>query len=452
MKELATVIAGSGALTPELIHSVLRRVVEEGRPGALPQAATLRKIVATTTPKRRQRIWDALVDACENAMVREPLLRLFGWWNRAGAQPTDLASEDALAAVELFDDVTPLRYLLYADPVALAMVSKKARDRLARVGRRKWRLPFDSGLGQATTRTEALARLFTLLALPLDEEAAIRLALDHSGPGAEGRGALLAAAAWLRTRHQQARPRPLPATRAIDGGAREKMEGIFELLLAAHAVSPPLADELRAQLDKQIWWPERRPVLEAALSKAGVGCPLAAPRRAKGPTSYAFALAVRGSDQWGGAPPAFEAATSPVCAQCEEPMRFLALFRAHPARLPLKHHDALAVFCCQSDNDCESWRANSGCNAALLLAREQVGHSAPRRVPGVEDAPARTSRPDVHGWAGIDEHASLAAHANDRLRRRVERLLRGFPLLDVRRGGLPDLVAQVPRAASQHVS
>jgi hypothetical protein len=56
--------------------------------------------------------------------------------------------------------------------------------------------------------------------LPFDERGAIELAVAHAGPGAEGAGALLAAAAWLRARRGLARPRALATTPGWDGGAK----------------------------------------------------------------------------------------------------------------------------------------------------------------------------------------------------------------------------------------
>lgn len=70
-----------------------------------------------------------------------------------------------------------------------------------------------------------------------------------------------------------------------------------------------------------------------------------------------------GEGDWiSGAPGA--ATPWPRCSHCSKPMEHLATFHAHPQRLPLTAHEAVAVFQCATGS-CPAYQPGSGANAVL---------------------------------------------------------------------------------------
>ncbi len=96
-----------------------------------------------------------------------------------------------------------------------------------------------------------------------------------------------------------------------------------------------------------------------------------------------FKLSTRGADQFGGVPAGFSAQTWPVCRDCEQPMLSALTLYAHPERLPLRAHEAISVFLCQS---CETWQPYGGANAAVLLTKEQLEQKLRKPPAGLEGA------------------------------------------------------------------
>jgi hypothetical protein len=94
-----------------------------------------------------------------------------------------------------------------------------------------------------------------------------------------------------------------------------------------------------------------------------------------------FTLGPVGADQFGGVPVGFTAATWPICSGCDLPMLATLTVGAHPERLPLRAHAAVTVFVCRS---CESWEAESGANAAVLVSPERLGQTLESPPHGVD--------------------------------------------------------------------
>ncbi len=103
------------------------------------------------------------------------------------------------------------------------------------------------------------------------------------------------------------------------------------------------------------------------------------PRVLAGKTAHGVKLAAgtaKAADRWGGTPPHFDAKTWPTCGQCDDPMAFVMLLGKHEDRLPLKQHDAVAVFVCNGDG-CETYDARDGNHVALLTAAQRKAAGKP---------------------------------------------------------------------------
>lgn len=81
--------------------------------------------------------------------------------------------------------------------------------------------------------------------------------------------------------------------------------------------------------------------------------------------------------------PGFDDAHWPKCASCQRPMESLGLFHAHPERLPLGEHTALALFQCAGG--CDAGDPARGASAALLLRASELGPA--RATPPAPLAP-----------------------------------------------------------------
>jgi predicted DNA-binding WGR domain protein len=103
--------------------------------------------------------------------------------------------------------------------------------------------------------------------------------------------------------------------------------------------------------------------------------------------SYHFRLVKKGEDQFGGMPPGVTEQSWPRCKECERPQQFLFMLHAHPERLPLKEHAAVAVFMCDgelSGGGCATYEPDSGANAVLLLSQKALASPALKQAPGGE--------------------------------------------------------------------
>ncbi|MFT3774199.1 MAG: hypothetical protein QM820_53225 [Minicystis sp.] len=110
-----------------------------------------------------------------------------------------------------------------------------------------------------------------------------------------------------------------------------------------------------------------------------------------GKTSHRIKLGKTGEDDFGGLPAGITKDTWPTCADCSRPMMHVLTLHAHEERLPLRKHAALVLFVCSSDGGvCETWDADCGCNAAVLLTaaalRKKALGAAPKGAGG-EKAP-----------------------------------------------------------------
>jgi predicted DNA-binding WGR domain protein len=106
----------------------------------------------------------------------------------------------------------------------------------------------------------------------------------------------------------------------------------------------------------------------------------------EGATAYPLALVTaRGDGDFVHGAVGVEDARWPTCRACHVPMKSLGVFHAHPDRLPLAGHAALALFQCE--RGCAAWDPDSGANAALLLDHT----TTPRAVApaGVEVLPVQ---------------------------------------------------------------
>jgi predicted DNA-binding WGR domain protein len=140
------------------------------------------------------------------------------------------------------------------------------------------------------------------------------------------------------------------------------------------------ATEARAAYEKQV-----RAKLKAGYAHAPEREDAA---RIPGRTAWDMVLGAKGDDLFGGVPPGFDAKNWPVCADCRHPMQFIALFHADRERLPLGKAAALAVFACNghfTSGACETWEADAGCNAAILLTAKQLARPALDRPPNSAD-------------------------------------------------------------------
>jgi hypothetical protein len=214
----------------------------------------------------RRRIVSAVVELAVANPKANVLVKTFTW---NGARDGLEVCRDVVAALVLFDaGLAPLDWLEKGDAATLAKLKPRAIARRKELGD-AWRLELEVlGMGSGAAELALVEKLFTLLALSCGtDEEGIRLAVDESGPGSQGYEALTGCAAWLRRRHDLAAPRVLDPSRGWDGGAKEKAQGIYELLVAAHHVAPALVPELAVKLFAQMWAPKRTPGLWLAFAE-----------------------------------------------------------------------------------------------------------------------------------------------------------------------------------------
>lgn len=126
----------------------------------------------------------------------------------------------------------------------------------------------------------------------------------------------------------------------------------------------------------------------------------------EGATAYPLVLVdARGEGDFVHGAVGVEDSSWPTCKGCHAPMTSLGLFHAHPERLPLAGHAALALFQCE--RGCASWDPGSGANAAVLL--DHVAAPRPAAPAGAEVRPlqwvayaAPAFEPD-HAAEGIED-------------------------------------------------
>jgi len=178
-------------------------------------------------------------------------------------------NRDAAEALVLYDaGLAPLDWLEKGDKAALEKLRPRAIERRQKLGD-AWKLEFDMlGMGTGDVELRFAERMFALYALSCATDAeAIQLAIDGTGPGSQGYELLLACAGFLRTKHGVKAPRELDSRKVWDGGAKEKAQGIYELLSIAVKLTPELVPDLAVKLFAQMWAPKRTPGLWLAFAE-----------------------------------------------------------------------------------------------------------------------------------------------------------------------------------------
>lgn len=117
------------------------------------------------------------------------------------------------------------------------------------------------------------------------------------------------------------------------------------------------------------------------------------------------------SEKLGGVPWGLPSGRWPKCAGCGAPQSLLAQFEHHPGRLDLgRKGRVLFLFQCDSDpGSCETWAANSGANACIVIEPEELTEAA-TPIPSGSPEPMLEVR--IADWIdkedGIDPN--LAGH------------------------------------------
>jgi len=213
----------------------------------------------------RRKIVGALVPLAASDAKASVLVKTFSFNPKRELELT----RDVLDALVLYDaGLEPLDWLEKGDDAALAKLRPRAIARKKELGD-AWKLDIDVvGMGTGPSELLLAEKLFTLFALPCEsDEEGIRLAMDGTGPGSQGYELLLGCAGWLRRRHKVGAPRVLDSSRVWDGGAKEKAQGIYELLAMAVKVAPALVPDLAVKLFAQMWAPKRTPGLWLAFAE-----------------------------------------------------------------------------------------------------------------------------------------------------------------------------------------
>ena len=226
----------------------------------------LRSALPRLDREARRKIVGALVELAVAEPKARVLVKTFSW--NSASHGLEL-TRDVLAMLVLLDAGTaPLDWLEKDDDDALAKLKPRALERKKALGD-AWTLKLDFlGVGTGASEILLAQRVFTLLALPCEtDEEGIRLAIDGTGPGSKGYELLLACAGWLRKRHRVGAPRVLDASPGWDGGAKEKAQGIYEVLSMAVKVAPSLVPDLAVKLFAQMWAPKRTPGLWLAFAE-----------------------------------------------------------------------------------------------------------------------------------------------------------------------------------------
>ncbi len=99
-------------------------------------------------------------------------------------------------------------------------------------------------------------------------------------------------------------------------------------------------------------------------------------------------------DKFGGLPEGYPAVLWPICAQCAKPQTHIATLHHAAGRLDLGAPGrAVFVFQCNHNpGTCETWRADSGANACVIL-------DATQRVDGAMGPPPGTATPvSAEAW------------------------------------------------------
>jgi predicted DNA-binding WGR domain protein len=86
-------------------------------------------------------------------------------------------------------------------------------------------------------------------------------------------------------------------------------------------------------------------------------------------------------DVWGGIPQGVPERDWPICEECDGPMIHAATLHADPKRLPLKKHQALMAFVCNSGDICDFWDADAGANKVLLRTRSDLANPTLKAPP-----------------------------------------------------------------------
>ncbi len=253
-RSFANVVQRQEALEPDNLGNVS------------PTIEALRAALPTLDRDARRRIVSAVVALAVAETKANVLLKTFTWTNaRDGLE----LCRDVLGALALLDaGLEPLDWLEKGEEPVLAKLRSRAIARREALGD-AWKLKLEVlGVGSGASELLLAERLFTLLALPCEtDEDGIRLALDATGPGSQGYATLLACAAWLRKRHELGAPRVLDPSPGWDGGAKEKAQGTYELLVVAQRAAPSLVPEIAVKLFGQSGAPKRAPGLWLAFAE-----------------------------------------------------------------------------------------------------------------------------------------------------------------------------------------
>lgn len=270
---LASVVAKATKLPRADLHKTFTNVVKRqsafetdnlGNSSATVDA--LREALPKLDRAARRKIARAVVDAAVADPKAHVLVTTFSW--NSANEGLELVRA-VLALLVMFDaGLAPLDWLEKGDAATLAKLKPRAIERRKALGA-AWTLRLDFlGMGSGAPELLLAQKIFTLLALPCaTDEEGIQLAIDATGPGSQGYPLLLACAAWLRERHGLGAPRVLDASKVWDGGAKEKAQGIYEVLSLAVKLAPARVPDLAVKLFAQMWAPKRTPGLWLAFAE-----------------------------------------------------------------------------------------------------------------------------------------------------------------------------------------
>ncbi len=265
LRNLTAAIARVTMQPPQTIERILTRAYRTQKPwewqptgGLVPdQAAMLARLRKSSATQLRPVARAFATTAAASPKRFRVLSTMLG---TAAIPPAVL---DLLA---LYGDASPLAQIGRRKP-SLRTLRERARTRYAKL-HKEWRLDLRYVIYWSCTAAErALAvSLFAILAAPCaNDEEIIRLAVAHTGPGAEGYAALLACAAHLRDVHKLRPPKHL-YRKGWDGGLKEKAQGTYEVLLLALTFAPAFVPELMTTLFAQSWAPKHMPAVWLALA------------------------------------------------------------------------------------------------------------------------------------------------------------------------------------------